>query len=151
MKSTFLLITVLAGIICLCLSASCTKSDESPDKNSKTGLTVVFIEKYISAWNETDSIKRIAILKDVFAEDGFHVSAFDGSDGLQGLSQEIGRSKSRFAGYTYSSDHHITMSNYGFWIWRMYDTNKDLFIWGYDFGELNDDGKLKKVIGFAHP
>jgi hypothetical protein len=151
MKPKYMINLILMGSICLCIVTSCSKDKDTQAKTSNNELTIAFIEKYISAWNETDSIKRIAILEEVFSVDGMHQSAFDGSSGLAGLSREIGRSKSRFQGYTYSSDNHIVMKNYGFWIWRMFDTNKNLFVWGYDFGELNEEGKFEKVIGFANP
>jgi SnoaL-like domain len=115
-----------------------------------TGASAV--EAYAAAWRESDPAARLALLKRCWAEDGVYCDPRRRAEGRGGLAEHIAGFHRREPGaridVVSGVDEH---DGYLRFDWRMFAADGSVALEGTDFGELDDRGALRRIVGFFDP
>lgn len=118
------------------------------------------VDLYGQAWGEPDEAKRRAILEQAWAEDGVYSDPTAYVEGREALVQHIGgfmASRSgggSGAGPSIQIDSSVDVHHGKFlrFAWKMVAADgKTVLSPGMDYGELDEDGRLKLIVGFFGP
>ncbi len=115
------------------------------------------VDLYGSAWGEPDEAKRRAILEKAWAEDGIYTDPTAYVEGREALVQHIGgfmAGRSAGAGPSIQVDSSVDVHHGRFlrFAWKMVAPDgKTVLTPGMDYGELDEDGRLKLIVGFFGP
>jgi SnoaL-like domain len=116
------------------------------------GTATDVVAAYGAAWNEPDEATRRACLERSWAEDGVYCDPTARAEGREALVAHIGRFLAERRG------HRIEVASgvdaYGSQLrfaWRMRGPDGEVLLEGLDFGELDDSGRLKRIVGFFGP
>jgi SnoaL-like domain len=110
------------------------------------------IDTYAQAWSVTDAAASRRLLDAAWAEGGRYsdpMSQAEGRDGLAGLiagfhQQMPGATIVRTSGV---DEHHGTFR----FTWAVKSADGSIAMEGVDFGELDGDGRVRRIIGFFGP
>lgn len=110
------------------------------------------ITMYGNAWNEPDEAKRRAMLEKAWADDGVYTDPQSHAEGREALLQLIAGLRQTFAGVSIEptsgvDEHHGKLR----FTWKMLGADGNAMMEGIDFGELGDDGRIKRIVGFFGP
>jgi hypothetical protein len=110
------------------------------------------IEAYGAAWGETDEAKRRALLEKAWADDGVYTDPQSHAEGRDALVALIGGFQQQLAGATIVPTsavdaHHGKLR----FTWKMVGADGKDVMEGIDFGELGDDGRITRIVGFFGP
>ncbi len=112
----------------------------------KPGETV---RTYADAWNEPDEGKRLALLEMAWAEAGVYVDPTVELSGRQALSDHIGAVQAKRPGarivLTSGTDEHHGLLRFH---WRLDLPDGSQGAESIDFGMLDQDGRLSRIVGF---
>jgi mannose-6-phosphate isomerase-like protein (cupin superfamily) len=107
------------------------------------------VDAYMAAWNETDEGKRRRLLEAAWTDDGTYTDPQSDVAGREALIALIGGMHSRMPGaridVTSKTDVHHDKLRFA---WKFVSGDGSMTIEGIDFGELAEDGRLKKIVGF---
>jgi hypothetical protein len=110
------------------------------------------VASYAAAWDAHDEGERRALLERAWADDGVYCDPTALVEGREALIAHIGGFHERMPGARIESttgvDAHGGHLRFG---WRMLDPQGAIALEGIDFGELGDDGRLKRIVGFFGP
>ncbi|MEE2776086.1 MAG: nuclear transport factor 2 family protein [Acidobacteriota bacterium] len=115
------------------------------------------VDLYGSAWREPDEAKRRAILEKAWAEDGVYTDPTAYVDGREALVQHIGgflAELSAGGGPSLQIDSSVDAHHDRFlrFAWKVVAADgKTVVSPGMDYGELDEDGRLKLIVGFFGP
>ena len=110
------------------------------------------VKEYCAAWSEADEATRLALLENSWIEDGIYRDPTSSAVGRKALSDHIGNIHSSSPGAVVSATSGIDEHNGQIrFTWHFVDGDGQERIKGTDFGELADDGRLAKIIGFFDP
>ena len=110
------------------------------------------IENYCAAWSEPDEGARLALLEASWTEAGAYQDPTAAVTGRQALSDHIGEILASSPGASVSTTSGIDEHNGHIrFTWHFVDGDGQERIKGTDFGELADDGRLAKIVGFFDP
>ncbi|TIN72825.1 MAG: nuclear transport factor 2 family protein [Mesorhizobium sp.] len=112
-----------------------------------TDLTKI-AENYITAWNESDAVRRTELLKATLTEDVSYRDPLMQGDGHEGVAALIDGVQQRFAGFRFS----LKGTPDGFadkirFSWNLGPEGTPSVIEGTDIGII-ENGRLKSVTGF---
>lgn len=114
--------------------------------------TQEIVEAYGAAWNEPDEAERRRLLERSWANDGVFVdpqSHAEGREALLGLIADFQRQLSGAQIVTTSGiDVHHNVVRF---TWAVRGADGSTMMEGIDFGELAEDGRLRKIVGFWGP
>jgi SnoaL-like protein len=117
-----------------------------------TTLGDTAVAAYGQAWLETDPAARRALLDRCWAEDGEYCDPLGRAVGRDGLADHIGGFQAEQPGarleVVTGVDEHDGFVRFG---WRLLAPDGSVALEGTDFGELDDDGALRRVVGFFGP
>ena len=109
------------------------------------------IGDYCAAWSERDAAKRWALLERVWAADGTYTDPTAHVAGRSALDAHIGRMLAdglppgaSIVASTHVDTHHDRF-RFG---WKGVLPDGTTFLEGIDFGEVDDDGRLLRIVGF---
>jgi SnoaL-like domain len=105
-------------------------------------------DRYIAVWNETDPVRRSALLAEGWSEDATYVDPLVGGVGRDRIGALIGGVHQRFPGFRFTLDGRV--DGYGDKIrfsWALGPEAEPDMIKGTDFAII-EDGRLKSVVGF---
>lgn len=113
---------------------------------------VDILQQYIDAWAISDASERTNSLTEIFSEDGNFLDPQAGATGASDLSHHIGVFQSQFPGADFKVDHTkiIQTGNYLLYTWELYSQSGVFILSGEDFVSLDQQGKIKQVVGFWH-
>jgi hypothetical protein len=112
---------------------------------------------YIEAWNTPDEETRRKLLEQSWADDGVYTDPLGEVRGRETLVSHIGRFLSegpsgRGPGHRIQVangvDHHHEMLRFS---WALLDPHGASISQGLDFGDLAEDGRLRRITGFFGP
>jgi hypothetical protein len=108
------------------------------------------IDRYLSAWNETDPQRRAAVVAEVWADDGRLVDPPMQAQGHGGISDLHGTLQAQYPGHSFRRssgvDAHHDAVRFG---WEMVsDADGTVVLTGLDVGQLTADGRLNRITGF---
>jgi hypothetical protein len=111
------------------------------------------VARYCGAWGEKDSATRDRVLAEVWATDGVYVDqAPTQYDGRAALSAGIDTfQRGRFSGATIRCSGVQSHHGYVRFTWTIVGPNGATMLEGMDFGELDADGRIKRIVGFFGP
>ena len=115
------------------------------------------VDLYGSAWREPDEAKRRGILEKAWAEDGVYTDPTAYVDGREALVQHIGSflsGRSAGSGPSIQIDSSVDVHHDKFlrFAWKMVALDGETVLSpGMDYGELDEDGRLKLIVGFFGP
>jgi hypothetical protein len=111
--------------------------------------TAEIVNLYMNAWNEPDSAKRATLLEQCWADDGVYVDPVSDVRGRDGLDSAIGGMHKQQPGASIALasgiDQHHNQVRFR---WEFRQPDGKTAIAGIDYGELADDGRLARIIGF---
>ncbi|MBP2557514.1 hypothetical protein J2857_000265 [Neorhizobium galegae] len=105
-------------------------------------------ERYLAIWNETDAIRRKAMIAETWAEDGLYVDPLMRGEGHERIGSLVEGVQARFPGFRFTLigaadgyDDNLRFS------WGLGPEGGEALIKGTDFAIL-ENGRLKSVYGF---
>jgi hypothetical protein len=107
------------------------------------------VQRYIDTWNETDPMRRRALVEQVFAPDAAYTDPLVAARGHDAIDQFIGAAQGQFAGMRFNLgsavDAHHDQARFT-WHLSPPGSNEPVVI-GFDVAVL-EDGRLQAVYGF---
>ncbi|MEX2226371.1 MAG: nuclear transport factor 2 family protein [Dehalococcoidia bacterium] len=107
------------------------------------------VAAYIAAWSETDDAKRRALIEQAWAEDGLYVDPAAEGRGRDALAQIIAGFHAQAPGgridVASGIDQHHNQVRFA---WNFVQADGKTAIEGIDVGELAEDGRLARIVGF---
>jgi SnoaL-like domain len=106
-------------------------------------------ERYIAAWNETDSAARGRLLKEVWADDARYVDPLVVAEGREAIDATIDAVHGQFPGFVFRlagpvDGHHDQLR----FTWELGPQGTAAPVAGFDVAVVNEDGRLQTVLGF---
>lgn len=138
---------LVLGFVALSLSLSL-----SPAASQTSGPEEA-VALYGAAWDEPDSAKRLALLEKAWAEDGVYTDPTADLKGRDALHAHIGGfldqgSGARIVITSKVDSHHGHRLRFS---WSMVSKDGKTVTTGIDYGELDEDGRLRLIVGFFGP
>jgi hypothetical protein len=110
------------------------------------------VAAYAAAWDAKDEAERRALLERAWADDGVYCDPTALVEGREALVKHIGGFHERLAGSrivaTTGVDTYAGHLRFG---WQMLDPQGAVALEGMDYGELAEDGRLRRIVGFFGP
>lgn len=110
------------------------------------------VAKYGAAWSEPDEAGRRRLLEEAWADGGVYRDPSAVAEGREALIAHIGNFRQAMAGHeivlTSGVDVHGRHLRFA---WKMRGPDGADAMEGVDFGELDDDGRLRSIVGFFGP
>jgi hypothetical protein len=110
------------------------------------------VKTYVAAWRELDDEKRRRLLAQVWADDGTYTDPMQHVEGREAVNRMIATYQQRRPGtqvvQTSGVDHYHDKLRF---TWALLDAGGAALIEGIDFGELAEDGRLRRIVGFFGP
>ncbi len=111
--------------------------------------TAEIVTAYGAAWNEADAGKRRTLLERAWADDGTYTDPTSDGAGRDALLEIIAGFHIQSPGgsivITSGIDQHHNRIRFA---WDFRDATGKTVISGIDAGELADDGRISKIVGF---
>jgi SnoaL-like domain len=110
------------------------------------------VRTYASAWMETDESARRRALQAAWADNGAYCDPTALVEGREALVKHIGGFQAQLPAHqlvvTSGVDEH-----HGFlrFTWAIQNSDGNVVLEGIDLGELADDGRLRRIVGFFGP
>jgi hypothetical protein len=109
------------------------------------------VDTYGATWNEPDESKRRALLERAWSDTGVYMDPTGRADGRDALVAHISGFREMMPGHTIDMtsgvDAHGNVFRFA-WVMRNGD---ETLLEGMDFGEVADDGRISRIIGFFGP
>jgi hypothetical protein len=106
-------------------------------------------DTYLAMWNEEDEARRAEIIADAWVADGRYLDPQLEAAGHDGLSTMVAAVHERFPGFrfrrTSAVDVHHDQIRFG---WELVGPDGSVAVGGLDVGEIDGDGKLRRITGF---
>ena len=109
------------------------------------------IQVYEKIWDETNSETRMKLIKTIWLEESTYEDPTISIKGSTAFNTMVDGFYKTFPGATLVGGPILAKDNFYTWSWKIFDANKKLIVAGRDVAELNDKGKILKVIGFFEP
>jgi hypothetical protein len=109
------------------------------------------VQKLARAWNTDDEDERLRLLKETCREDGEFVSPYGVSHGLAEYARGIGIFRKSFR--KARAVHGVPDEHHGFlrFAWTtQWNDGRDPVV-GTDFGEVDEHGKVRRLVSFTGP
>ncbi len=107
------------------------------------------VDGYLSAYNERDRARRDALIAEVWTDDGRLIDPPLTGAGHDGISDMADAMHARFADHAFRrvSDIDVHHDHLRF-AWELVGPGGQVAAAGTDFGELAEDGRLRRIVGF---
>jgi hypothetical protein len=110
------------------------------------------VDDYMRAWQEPEPAARRALLEQCWAADGVYSDPMVQVTGRDGLADHIGGFQAAQPGarieLASGVDEHDGQLRFA---WRMRAADGAVALEGTDFGELDGEGRLRRIVGFFGP
>jgi len=110
------------------------------------------VDAYVDAWNISDPETGRRLVEQALTEDALMAYPRFEARGWQAISELIVEYKQQSAGtsieLTSNVEEHHGWVRFG---WRMFGADGSLLAEGEDVGEVGDDGRFTRVLGFRNP
>jgi len=105
-------------------------------------------QRYIAVWNETDAVRRAALIEAGWTADAHYVDPIAQASGHEQISALVGAVHRRYPGFRFNllgkADSHGDHLRFS---WTLGPSGAEDLIQGTDFAQV-DAGKLRSVTGF---
>jgi hypothetical protein len=110
------------------------------------------IDAYVDAWNTGDPETSRRLVEQAMTADALMAYPSFEARGWESISERIDTSRQQFPGFrielTSNVEEHHGWVRFG---WRMLDAGGSILSEGEDVGEVADDGRFSKILGFRNP
>ena len=111
--------------------------------------TRLLVERSLKTWNETDPLRRRALIEDVYAERASYTDPMIAAQGWETIDATIGAVQSMFPGHVFTLagdvDAHHDIARFQ---WHLAEPGADEpLVIGFDVAVL-DEGRIRSVHGF---
>ncbi len=110
------------------------------------------VGNYMDAWNEADETARLALLDRCWSDRGRYVDPNVDLQGRTALAQHIGKVRAARPGarleFVSGIDVHHNVVRF---LWRLVRADGSVGDASIDFGEVDEDGLLVRIVGFFGP
>ncbi|WP_129843178.1 nuclear transport factor 2 family protein [Streptomyces sp. RFCAC02] len=107
------------------------------------------VERYLAAWNETDTEARRRLIAEVFTEDAEYTDPLVTVRGHAALDATIAAVRGQFAGLVFGPggpvDAHHGIARF---TWHLGPEGGEPVVIGFDVAVLGEDGRIRQVLGF---
>jgi hypothetical protein len=119
--------------------------------DTMTNINTV-IDRYIDTWNETDPVRRQALVAQTWAEDAVYIDPLVVAEGRNAIAATIGAVQEQFPGFTFrlagQSDAHHNLARFTWELASSVDAEQQPLVVGFDVAVLAEDGRLQAIYGF---
>ena len=116
---------------------------------STTDPNTSIVDRYVAAWNATDTETRRDLIAGAFTEDGRYVDPVMKSEGHSGIDAMLAGVQQQFPGFTLRRtgpvDAHNGLLRFA---WELGPDGAEAPVAGIDIGVVAADGRLSAVTGF---
>lgn len=110
------------------------------------------IDTYLSAWNETDATRRLALIERVWAADGQLCDPPMVGRGHREIGEMAAALHTQFPGHQFRRSSGVDAHHQQFrFAWSLVAPDGATALVGLDTGELAPDGRLQRITGFFGP
>ncbi len=106
-------------------------------------------QRYIDAWNETDSNVRRTAVDGLYTEDARYVDPLAVAEGPEAITSMIGAVQEQFGDFRFRLtgpiDGHHNQMRFG---WELGPQGATAPVVGFDVAVIGDDGRISTVLGF---
>lgn len=107
---------------------------------------------YCEAWSEPDFQKRTPMLGRTWAKSGTYTDPTAHVEGRDALNAHIGKFFEQYPGAKIVVSSGVDMHHARFrFAWKMIAADGSTALEGMDYGELDDQGRIRKIAGFFGP
>src|SRR4051812_22982318 len=122
---------------------------EGRPRGSTVSDFTALAERYIAAWNETDTEARHRVVAELWTADGRYVDPLADVSGTDGIAATIGAVQSQFPGFVFRlsgpvDGHHEQLR----FSWELGPAGEPAPIAGSDVAVTDGNGRLRAVLGF---
>jgi hypothetical protein len=107
------------------------------------------VDTYLAAWNETDPQRRAELVGQAWTPAGRYLDPMLEAEGHDGISEMAAGIHGAYPGHrfrrTTQIDGHHDLVRFG---WELFAPDGTVTVAGIDVGELDDDGRLRRITGF---
>lgn len=109
----------------------------------------IAIENYFRAWNEQDAQRRLELVEQAWGDDAIYIDASNSANGRAAVAEMIGAVIGSIPGGRFErtspidAHHNVVRFN-----WAIKAPDGATLIEGVDFGDLDEDGRLRRITGF---
>jgi hypothetical protein len=126
-------------------------SEDINQEDTVSDLTST-IDTYFAAWNETGAPRRAELIEQVWAPAGRLIDPPLTGEGHQGISHMIAAAHGQFPGCKFRrvsavDTHHDQLRV----AWELVTPDGTVAVAGTDVGEIDDQGRLVRMVGFFGP
>jgi hypothetical protein len=107
------------------------------------------VDRYLAAWNETDTDARAKLIAQVWTEDATYTDPLADVAGHQGIAAVIAGAQEMFPGLTFTrgdilDGHHDIVR----FTWHLGLAGEPPVVIGFDVAALTEDSRIRQVLGF---
>jgi SnoaL-like domain len=107
------------------------------------------IKRYLDAWNETDAVKRGALVASLWAADGSYTDPLADVRGPDAIAGLIGAAQEQFPGLVFTLGGPADINhNQARFTWHLGPAGGEPIVIGFDVMVLSEDGRIASVHGF---
>ena len=107
------------------------------------------ITRYLDAWNETDAVKRGALVAALWAADGSYTDPLADVRGPDAIASLMGAAQQQFAGLTFTLGGPVDANhNQARFTWHLGPAGGEPVVIGFDVVVLDAAGRIASVHGF---
>jgi hypothetical protein len=139
-------LSLLLCLMFLCVPASAADPNEDPLRIAAT------VAEYCAAWSEPDPVKRMNLLKKSWSDKGSYTDPTAYVEGRDTLHQHIGRFFEQFPGAKIVPSSGVDLHHGKIrFAWRMVVADGSTALEGMDYGEIDEAGMIRRIVGFFGP
>jgi hypothetical protein len=139
----------LAGVILL--GGVMANAQARPDPAAQARIDEV-VAAYGAAWNEPDLAARQRLLEKAWSATGTYTDPTVHLEGRDALAQHIAGFQKGLPGATIVPTSHADLHHGRLrFTWRLVKGDGSTLTEGIDFGELDAEGRIQKIVGFFGP
>ena len=152
MKTTMTLFLTAFVAIALSAGGGVRRTETPPQRqgqnDNQPAKTEELIDRYFDSLNETDRLRRLALIRQVWAEKGKFGTPYGEIEGHAAIDKLVESVQKQFPNSTVRRTGKIDgFGNYLRWSFTLSDADGKPILGGVDFG-IVADGKLQLVMGF---
>lgn len=121
------------------------------EETDATAITQTVVA-YCDAWSEPDAAKRTSLLNQTWSSEGTYTDPTAHVEGRDALNVHIGKFFEQYPGAKILVSSKVDAHHHRFrFAWRMVTADGATALEGMDYGELDGNGRIKRIVGFFGP